>query len=191
MTVPSGILMRMFGRPEGLPGRIGGAVMARMNRPIAHSVIARLQIRPTDRILEAGFGPGVAIERLAELAPEGRVAGVDVSRQMLELATLRNTEAIQRRRVTLHQCSVEAMPFDDAEFDVALAINSMQVWPDTRAGLLEIKRVLRPGGRIALGFTPRAVQSQRGVADALAEAGFAGTALTELDEGFCAMAQKA
>ena len=189
MKVASGILTRMYGRPEGLPGRIGGAVMAWMNRAIAHSLIARLQIQPTDRILEVGFGPGVAIERLATLAPGGRVDGIDVSRQMLELATLRNTEAIQRRQVILHQGSVEAMPFDDGTFDVVLAINAMQVWPDVPGGLREIRRVLRPGGRLALGFTPRALRSRRAASDAVTVAGFQDLTLIEINEGFCVMAR--
>jgi ubiquinone/menaquinone biosynthesis C-methylase UbiE len=72
---------------------------------------------------------------------------------MVEQARARNATGIQSGRIDLRHGSVESLPFDDNSFDRALAINSMQVWPDAAAGLREIRRVLKPGGRIALGFT--------------------------------------
>jgi hypothetical protein len=57
------VLMRMFGRPTGLMGRLGGVIMARVNRNAAAQVIDLLDVRPDDKVLEVGFGPGVAIHR--------------------------------------------------------------------------------------------------------------------------------
>ena len=74
-------LMRMFGRPEGALGRLGGIIMARMNREMARSVIGLLQIHSNEQVLEVGFGPGVGIALLAKSAPSGHVAGVDPSTQ--------------------------------------------------------------------------------------------------------------
>jgi ubiquinone/menaquinone biosynthesis C-methylase UbiE len=96
----------------------------------------------------------VVIQRLSKLAAAGHVAGIDQSREMVEQARARNATAIQSGRVHLRHGSVESLPFDDNSFDKALAINSMQIWPDAVAGLREIRRVMKPGGRIALGFTP-------------------------------------
>ena len=61
-------------------------------------------------------------------------------------ATARNAAAVESGRIELRLGSVEAMPFEDNTFDKALAINSMQVWPDAVAGLREIWRVLKPHG---------------------------------------------
>jgi ubiquinone/menaquinone biosynthesis C-methylase UbiE len=80
------------------------------------------------------------------------------------------------------------LPFADQSFDKALAINSMQVWPDAGAGLREMRRVLRPGGSIALGFTPYAGQPKSGLPEMLTAAGFTAVHVVEAEEGFCALA---
>ena len=140
MTVGKNILFRMFGRPQGGIGRLGGIIMARMNRKMAASAIDLLGIRPSDHVLEVGFGPGVGIQLLTEKAPSGRVVGVDPSIEMVAQATARNAAAIKAGRVDLREGSVERLPFEDEIFDCALAVNSMQVWPDSPAGLREIRR---------------------------------------------------
>jgi ubiquinone/menaquinone biosynthesis C-methylase UbiE len=75
---------------------------------------------------------------------------------MLQQATTRNMQAIKSGRVDLRFGSVEHLPFRDNTFDkvFVFAINSMQVWPDIPASLREVRRVMKSGGRIALGFTP-------------------------------------
>ena len=112
-----------------------------------------LQIRPNERVLEVGFGPGVAIALLAGSASSGYVAGVDPSWEMVAQARARNAAAIETGLVDLRQGSVERLPFDDDAFDAVMAVNSMQVWPDAITGLREVHRVMRTGGRLALGFT--------------------------------------
>jgi ubiquinone/menaquinone biosynthesis C-methylase UbiE len=89
----------------------------------------------------------------------------------------------------LRQGSVDRLPFADATFDKALAINSMQVWPDAVAGLRELCRVLKPRGRIALGFTPYSGQPKTGVAGALVAAGFTEARIVESETAFCAIAR--
>ena len=190
MGVVERTLMRTFGRPMGLLGRLGGRIMARTNGEFARSAIGLLAVQPDDRVLEVGFGPGVGIEALTRAAPAGRVAGVDCSKEMVEQATARNADAIERGLVDLRHGSVEALPFDDGAFDAALAINSLQVWPDARVGLREIGRVLRPGGRMALGFTPYSGQPRAGITDLVSAVGFAAARLVETEHGFCVLARK-
>ena len=120
--------MRMFGRPRGFLGRLGGIIMARTNEECGSWVIKLLDIGPSESVLEVGFGPGVIIQRLSNLA--GHVAGIDPSHEMLQQARVRNAEAIGSGRVDLRYGCVETLPFDNNTFDKAIAINSMQVWPD-------------------------------------------------------------
>jgi ubiquinone/menaquinone biosynthesis C-methylase UbiE len=154
----------------------------------------RLGLRPpagqTNIVLEMGFGPGVVIQRLSKLATAGRVAGIDPSREMVEQARARNATAIHSSRVDLRHGSVESLPFEDDSFDKALAINSMQVWPDAVAGLREMRRVIKPGGRIALGFAPYSGQPNEGLTEKLLTAGFTTAHVVETGKGFCALATK-
>jgi SAM-dependent methyltransferase len=190
MSVAHCMLMRMFGRPKGILGRLGGIIMARTNQPCAAWVIDLLSIQPHDSVLEVGFGPGVGIELLARSVSGGYVAGVDPSDEMVEQARARNVKAIESGRVDLRYGFVERLPFEDHTFTKALAINSMQVWPDTVAGLRDMRRVMTPGGRIALGFTSYSGQSKSGLPEMLTAAGFTEAHVVEAEAGFCALAIK-
>jgi ubiquinone/menaquinone biosynthesis C-methylase UbiE len=190
MSVVYRLLLRTFGRPQGILGRLGGIIMARMNQQCAAWVIDLLGIQPHDRVLEVGFGPGVGIQLLGRSASAGDVAGVDYSEEMVEQATARNVQAIESGRVDLWHGSAERLPFEDNTFDKALAINSMQAWPDAGAGLREMRRVLKTGGRIALGFTPYSGQPQSGLPEMLTAAAFTEAHVVETELGFCALAIK-
>ncbi len=141
---------RQLQHPTGITGRLVGHVMAFANRRANRAAIAALNVEPDDRILELGFGPGAAIETLAALALAGRVYGVDQSRAMLALAGKRNRAAIRAGRVHLGQGSFEALPLPAAAVDKILAVNVIYFWKETGAVLAEVRRVLRPGGLLAV-----------------------------------------
>jgi ubiquinone/menaquinone biosynthesis C-methylase UbiE len=190
MSVTRSILMNMFGRPRGVMGRLGGIIMASTNKACGKWVTDLLEVGPYDSVLEVGFGPGVIIQHLSKLASAGHVAGIDPSQAMVEQARARNAVAIKGGRVDLRRGSVESLPFNDASFDRALAINSMQVWPDPIAGLRELRRVLKPGGRVAVGFTRHSGQQNQGLTQTLSAAGFAKATMAERDSWFCALGLK-
>jgi SAM-dependent methyltransferase len=102
--------------------------------------------------LEIGFAPGVIIQCLSKLASAGHLAGIDPSSEMVKQARARNAIAIKDGHADLRCGSAESLPFTGDIFDKALAMNSMQVWPDAATGPRAIRRVMSPGGRIALGF---------------------------------------
>lgn len=184
------LLMLMFGRPKGVMGRLGGVIMARLNRDAAAQVIDLLDGQPDDRILEVGFGPGVAVQLLLRRIPTAWVAGVDQSQEMVEQAVARNADALRTRRADLRHGSVDRLPFADETFDKVLAVNSMQVWPDARGGLLEIRRVLKKGGTVALGFTVNSGQPKQGVAELLTAVGFVHERIVDGSKLFCAIATR-
>jgi ubiquinone/menaquinone biosynthesis C-methylase UbiE len=164
--------------------------MARTNRECAAWVARLLEVRPDDKVLEVGFGPGTGIEFLARAALRGFVAGVDPSKEMVAQASARNAEAIANGRVDLRLGSAESLPFAANTFDKTMAINSLQIWPDAIAGLREISRVLRSGGEIALGFTPHSGRQKAGISELLAAAGFSNVRLVERERDFCEVAAK-
>jgi ubiquinone/menaquinone biosynthesis C-methylase UbiE len=114
-----------------------------------------LAAEPQDRILEIGFGPGLAIEQLARQVTNGIVAGVDFSRAMVAAARARNLSAIRRGRVDLRCGQAAQLPFGDALFDKAFSIHSIYFWPEPERALKEIWRVLRPGGKLILTILPK------------------------------------
>src|SRR5262249_46880832 len=191
MSVLKAIFMHMCGRPRGPLGRVGGHIMARTNAECGVWVSDLLQIESNDSVLEVGFGPGVLISHLSKLAPAGRIAGIDPSLEMVEQAWARNSSAIRNGGVYLQCGSVESLPFEGNTFDKVLAINSMHVWPDAVAGLREIRRVMKSGARIALGFNLYSGQARDGPTDELVAAGFVRASLVEdPNKGFCALATK-
>ena len=98
MSVMQRMLMRMFGRPQGLLGRLGGVIMARMKRDMTARTICWLDLKSSDHVLEVGFGLGIGVAPLAEGVLSGRVAGVDVSEEMVDQASARNAAADRHRK---------------------------------------------------------------------------------------------
>src|SRR5688572_7104460 len=118
-------------------------------------VVSLLDVRPTDRVLEIGFGPGLAIAELARHITRGRVFGIDHSAVMVRQASKRNAAAIHAERVHLVHASVDRLPRFDEPLDAILAVNSIGFWPNPIRQLNELRGLLRPGGRIALASQPR------------------------------------
>lgn len=171
-----------FGKPMGYWGRVAGWIMAHRpsNRARNLWAVSLLDIRPSDRILEIGFGPGLAIARLSELVPNGKIIGIDHSSIMLDQARKRNSDAIARGRVELRLASVLDPPQDLAPFDKIISVNSFQYWGNATAVLRTLRSLMKPGGRIAIALQPRfqgatnedALVAGREMAARLREAGF-------------------
>ncbi|MBI3086892.1 MAG: methyltransferase domain-containing protein, partial [candidate division NC10 bacterium] len=101
-----------------------------------------------EAVLDLGCGAGLDALLAAQLVgPAGRVAGIDLSPEMLAVAEAGRAEA-GLPQVEFREASVEALPFPDASFDVALSNGVLNLIPDKPAALREIFRVLRPGGRL-------------------------------------------
>ena len=171
-----------FGRPTGFWGHWAGLLMAHRssNRKRNAWAVSLLDVQPDDRVLEIGFGPGLAIRELSRLAPEGYVCGIDHSELMLRQASRRNADGIRRGTVGLRLASVDAPPAFDAPFDKILAVNAIMFRIESDARLEELRRLLRPGGLIAVAHQPRgpgatdetSAAKGREIAAALARAGF-------------------
>ena len=127
---------------EGTTGRLAGAVMARLNRDMEDAAVAELDPAPADRVIAVGFGPGVGIAALVSRLPHGFVGGIDPSDVMVEQAGRRNRAALNEGRVQLASAGADAIPWPDATFDGAVAVNCIQLWQPLHSSLREIARVL-------------------------------------------------
>lgn len=160
MSIKQRIVHRVvaqFHQPRGLGGHFAGWIMATRasNRKRNIWVVSLLDIAVTNRVLEIGFGPGVAIREAASRAVNGAVCGVDHSEVMLRQARRRNADAVRAGRVDLRLGTADHLPTFDDRFDKILAVNSMGFWNDPDRCLESLRTMLRPDGRIAIAAQPR------------------------------------
>ena len=161
-------LVSQFGNPRGFVGAMVGHLMAIKNRRRIQWAVELLRVRPNDRVLEVGFGPGISLAQLARRAPQGVVTGVEHSPVMVAQARRRLGREIAAGRVEIQQGSVSALPFAGGVFDKALAVNTLLFWPQPIADLAEVKRVLAPGGSLLVVWQPHGASDAAAVERAAA-----------------------
>ena len=141
---------------RGLLGRTIAFMMARETWSQNLRVIQALGIDRSDHILDLGCGHGRSLIELAVRASMGHVVGADPPELMVEIAAQRNRALIKAERVEAVLASVESLPFPDESFDKVLCVHVLYFWKDLDASILEVVRVLKPGGRLGLLFRTKA-----------------------------------
>lgn len=109
------------------------------------ATLQRFSVAAGERLLDVGCGTGVLLDALARSAPGALLAGIDVSREMLAVA--QTSRASVSRLVN---GDVASLPFAAASFDVVVSSNAFHFWVDPAAALREIRRVLKPAGRLVV-----------------------------------------
>lgn len=148
-------------KPSGLYGKyVIARFMNKANTDLNARVLAALSLQSDDEVLEVGFGGGGLIERIAPRLGDGMVAGVDYSETMVSLCGRRFASHIAAGRVELSCAAVESLPFKNDSFSKACTVNTIYFWANPTVSLNEIRRVLRPDGRLVVGFVPRETMSK-------------------------------
>ena len=132
---------------------MGRLVLWRMNA--SHSKVtdwglAHLSIGPRSTILDVGCGGGRTLGKLAAAAIDGKVYGVDYSEESVRVSRGFNARWIREGRLEVRHGAVSALPFLGGMFDIVTAVETHFWWPDLPAGLQEIRRVLKPGGKLII-----------------------------------------
>jgi len=144
-------------KPTGLFGRfVASQIFKKGNAEMNAFIYDSLSISEDDHILEIGFGPGELIHAMARRVDSGRVEGVDFSDTMLAVAQRRNRRQIKAGRVKLHLGDFDAMPFDGRRFDLIITVNTVYFWQKPEATIARMADLLKPGGRLAVGFHEKA-----------------------------------
>lgn len=148
-----GVVGRQFGAPSGLLGRLAGRFMARNNAAFNRRLVDEVAtlVPPARIVAELGFGPGVGLAALLSAFPGAHVVGADPSPSLAGQAASRNRAAIDAGRLRLVQGDAVALnPY--RPIDLVVAVHVLYFWPDPVKALDAIRRLLRPGGHVALGY---------------------------------------
>jgi ubiquinone/menaquinone biosynthesis C-methylase UbiE len=123
------------------------AEMERNHRPMAEKLIARMQLRPSDSVLDIGCGDGWFCRLLAALCPQGAVVGIDLSDEMIDLARRKSDQA---ENILFAVGPAEEIPWAEAYFQHVLSMESAYFWPSPERAVREIFRVAAFGGRFSI-----------------------------------------
>lgn len=145
-------IARNFRKPTGIMGWLIGKLMNKGNDFMNRFTIGFLDPQPSDRILEIGFGNGKYMREIAEKMTDGLMAGVDYSRTMVDQAKKRNRSFIRKGVVDIKLGEVNRIPFDTGAFDKVFTVNTIYFWPNPDSDIQEIRRILKPGGRLLIAF---------------------------------------
>jgi ubiquinone/menaquinone biosynthesis C-methylase UbiE len=119
-----------------------------MLEPVGAEMVRSLELRDDGQHLDIAAGTGEPGLSIAALLPRGRVVLTDLSTGMLAAAGA-NAEARGLGNVELRECSVDALPFEDASFDTISCRFGFMFFPDIPGAVSELLRVLRSGGKIS------------------------------------------
>jgi SAM-dependent methyltransferase len=130
-----------------------------------------LAVGPADQVLEVGCGHGVAVSLVCERLTSGRITAIDRSPKMIEMATRRNREHVDRGRAVLKTAALEQADFGNVRFEKVFAFNVAPFWLAPEQALGIVRRCLAPDGVFHLFWDARHTQPgrARGLADTLGE----------------------
>lgn len=162
MPVVSDFMADQLRLPNGPMASITAMLLNHRNRHLIEHAIAALDVRPGHRVLDIGFGGAVSLVILLQRAAGGHVSGIDPSPEIVQRASLMLAAELSAGQLSLEVAGAGAIPYGDATLDRVLTVQTVYFWDDLRAGLDEVARVLRPGGRLAIGMMARDAQEHHG-----------------------------
>jgi SAM-dependent methyltransferase len=147
-----------MGEPSGwYQAGVGGSLAELYERdlvpaifgPWVEDLLAAADVRPGARVLDVACGTGVVARAAARrVGATGAVVGLDLSPAMLAAAAA--LPSVAGAPIAWQAGNALALPFADRSFDVVVCQQGLQFFPDRLAAMREMRRVLAPGGRVAL-----------------------------------------
>jgi ubiquinone/menaquinone biosynthesis C-methylase UbiE len=112
--------------------------------------LEHISIENYHTILDVGCGGGRTIKKLAAMATQGKVYGIDYSEKSVAVTKKTNARWIDAGRAEIQQGSVSQLPFPDGMFDLVTAVETHFWWPNLPGDVREVFRVIKPGGTLVL-----------------------------------------
>jgi len=137
-------------KPAGWFGRFTLWNMNSRHSKVTDWGLSHISIQPHDVVLDVGCGGGRTVSKLAAMATQGKIYGVDHAQESVAMAGKINREWIAAGRVEIREGSVSQLPFAPDVFDLVAAVETHFWWPDLPSDMREVLRVLKPGGRLII-----------------------------------------
>lgn len=150
------MITAQFACPKGILSSFAARAMNKLTADLNDMAIELLDIKPEDYVLDIGFGGGIGIEKTTELATDGMVAGIDISRAMLRQGRRKFRRLIAQGKVEIKEGSDSQIPYPDNCFDKIYTVNTVYFWPVPLAGMKDIFRVIKKQGIVVLVYTAKA-----------------------------------
>ena len=135
-------------KPTGLFGRIvAPVVFNRENKRMEQFGLKKLDPKEDDEILEIGPGNGRLISEIMPHIENGKVCVIDISEQMVDVASRQNKKWINKGLLEIRKASISDIPYPDNHFNKVFTCNTIYFWPNPVEDLQEVRRVLNPEGK--------------------------------------------
>lgn len=142
-------------QPQGSEGIKVGEIMNKGNHEMNMLAINALDVQDEETILELGMGNGKFVSEIVEKAHEVKYIGCDFSEQMIEEAKSNNKASLDNGQVTFKLSQANKLPVDDQSIDKVMTVNTIYFWEKPAETLAEFKRILKPNGKLIIGFRPK------------------------------------
>jgi ubiquinone/menaquinone biosynthesis C-methylase UbiE len=142
-------------KPEGDEGIQMGVRMNDGNKYINEHTIEALSATGNEDILEIGMGNGFFVHRILDHQPLVRYTGCDFSIEMVNDAKKRNYRFIKGGQASFFMATASDLPFEDNSFDKFFTVNTLYFWEDPVQTLADIRRVIRPAGKLYIAIRPK------------------------------------
>ncbi|MCW4006811.1 MAG: class I SAM-dependent methyltransferase [Candidatus Bathyarchaeota archaeon] len=142
--------MSQFRCPKGEQGKKVAALMNTEHEALTTWGLQFVEIPKDATILDVGCGGGKTVNRLARMAPEGKIAGTDYSEDMVTYSKTVNAQLIKQGHVEIIEGSVENLQFPEGTFDLVTAVETYYFWSSLLDAFQQIHRVLKPQGKLLL-----------------------------------------
>jgi ubiquinone/menaquinone biosynthesis C-methylase UbiE len=137
-------------KPTGWLGRFTLWRMNSSHSKLTDWGLGQISIENHGTILDVGCGGGRTVGKLAAIATQGKVYGLDYSDESVAATKRMNAQWISLGRVEVRHGSVSQLPFPDGMFDLVTAVETHFWWPNLPGDMREVFRVLKPGGTLIL-----------------------------------------
>jgi len=137
-------------KPTGWLGRFSLWRMNASHSKVTDWGLEHISVEKHHTVLDVGCGGGRTVRKLAAIATDGKIYGVDHSEESVAASKNTNVHGIEMGRVEIRLGSVSQLPFSDDMFDLVTAVETHFWWPDLGSDMREIFRVLKPEGQLII-----------------------------------------